>query len=585
MRCSACGATLADEVLFCPYDGTPLGSRPVRDPRVGTSVNDRYDIIERVGVGATASVYRAHHRILKRDVALKILHFTDDRRVARFAREARAASRIDHENVVSVMDFGYAEDGFFFLAMEYVSGRLLEEEIARSGAMPPTRVVHLLAQTSAAVARAHRLGIIHRDIKPENIMLCVRDGNADFVKILDFGLARPIEPSNDLPGLTTHGEVFGTPQCMAPEQWTGAPMDERTDIYALGVLGYQLLTGHLPFRGNVMELMFQHQNTTPEPPSSHVPGGTIPAAFDELVLRALAKDPSDRFPSVDAMLAHLEAVVQHLAGGRVYATHARTYVTRAPRAIELDPTQIEADTLDLADAPAMCAEVRRLLSVRRHRLGQMVGMIWAGQLPVQLQRLRPQLGGLETELEEDGRSLNALVSSMEEDAQAYRKLEANLRGRILDLNLVLSVERQIRSMDTDHSFEIDDADPTKPSTEKPWFAEVTDPGLVRAPEPELETQLRGAERRLADMEAARKRDEDVAHDQLRRAVRKFRHGLTELQRVYDQIATAAKRIVTKDARYKQIFSSFAEIDGAIASYCLALDALADRPDDTQRILG
>jgi serine/threonine-protein kinase len=259
-RCDHCGRELGDGLLYCPYDATALAGH--RDPMMGMVIDGRYRVTGRVGVGGMATVYQAQHQSLGRDVAIKVLHpkvACDEGLVVRFAREARAATRIDHENVVYVLDFGCSEAGFFYLVMEHVAGIPLDAICTEQAPLDTGRVVHILAQIAAGIGRAHELGIIHRDLKPENIMLASRGNDRDFVKILDFGLSKAVDPEVQGRNVSKAGEVFGTPEFMPPEQWAGDEATPRTDLYALGATAFVMLTGRLPFAGTTaLQLMYKH---------------------------------------------------------------------------------------------------------------------------------------------------------------------------------------------------------------------------------------------------------------------------------------------------------------------------------------
>src|SRR5580658_265550 len=225
---------------------------------LGTILSGRYRIDKIIGEGGMGVVYAAEHLHIRKRVAVKILHPEMSRMpevVARFEREAMAAAHIDHPNVAAATDFGKLDDGSFFLVLEYVEGRSLRDLIVE-GRLPLVRALHIMEQIAGALGRAGAMGIVHRDLKPENVMLIQRDGTPDFVKVLDFGIAKvPLEglTAADVtrgpaqPVLTQLGMVYGTPEYMAPEQALGQPVDVRADLYALGIMTYEMLTGVRPF--------------------------------------------------------------------------------------------------------------------------------------------------------------------------------------------------------------------------------------------------------------------------------------------------------------------------------------------------
>jgi serine/threonine-protein kinase len=245
--------------------GTPARAEPKPTERpsvrpggpaslVGVTLSARYLIEKLIGEGGMGAVYQAQHTHMRKRVAVKVLHPEMSRMsevVARFEREAMAAAHIDHPNVAAATDFGKLEDGSFFLVLEYVEGKSLREAIAE-GRLELGRVLHITRQIASALGRAHALGIVHRDLKPENVMLVTREGDSDFVKVLDFGIAKvPVGTIGEskVPGqaLTQLGMVYGTPEYMAPEQALGQDVDQRADLYALGVIAFEMLTGNRPF--------------------------------------------------------------------------------------------------------------------------------------------------------------------------------------------------------------------------------------------------------------------------------------------------------------------------------------------------
>ena len=248
------------------------------------------------------TVYRAVHTLMDKPVAVKILrgdHAGDPEAVARFHREARSASRLDHEHCIRVTDFGQSED-LLFLAMELLDGESLGALIRR-GPVPAGLAAAIAHAISEALAHAHEQGVIHRDLKPDNVFLA-RRSRQDVVKVLDFGLARIVgkgsgDPSAG-PAITQAGMVFGTPEYMAPEQAESGPVDARTDLYALGVILYHMLTGELPFRApSFLALLSKHVEEAPEPPSARRPDLAIPASLEAIALRCLEKRPEDRYQS------------------------------------------------------------------------------------------------------------------------------------------------------------------------------------------------------------------------------------------------------------------------------------------------
>ena len=303
--CPQCGKTYPDTSPLCPADGTALET--TSDPLVGEALAGKYRIEERLSVGGMGTVYRGTHILMDKKVAIKVLRpslAADETIVARFSREARAASRISHPHALNVTDFGEAEGGVVFLVMEFLSGRTLKEVIRQGGPLPLLRVIEIIKQVGGALEAAHAEGVIHRDLKSDNIMLLNANG-ADYAKVLDFGIAKIKEPIGDDPGLTSPDLVMGTPQYMSPEQCSQAgELDGRSDIYSLGVILYEMLTGHVPFTADSpTATMLKHLQ---EPaPSVLDERKDLPAAVGFVVSRALAKRPEDRYQSAGALVEDL----------------------------------------------------------------------------------------------------------------------------------------------------------------------------------------------------------------------------------------------------------------------------------------
>ncbi len=268
-------------------------------------VAGRYELEELVGTGGMASVYRAHDKLLERKVALKILHehYTrDEEYVERFRREARAAAQLSHPNIVTVIDRG-EQDGRQFIVFEYIAGQTLKDLVDERGPLPVRRALELLVQVARALAFAHDRGLVHRDVKPQNVLLN-GDGRP---MVTDFGIARSV----DVEGATETGTVLGTSDYIAPEQASGEHVDAQTDIYSLGVVLYELLTGEVPFTGdNFVSVALRHVNE--QPPSVLERRPDVPLRLVAAVDHALAKDPDDRFSSMAELVDELEACLAEL---------------------------------------------------------------------------------------------------------------------------------------------------------------------------------------------------------------------------------------------------------------------------------
>lgn len=263
---------------------------------------ERYHVLAAIGKGGMGSVYRVEHVALKKEMALKLLpegmHDSADL-VRRFEREAEAAARLDHPNIIRVTDFGRSEEGQFFLAMELLEGTLLADALQPGGegtrvvAMAPDRAAHIAAQIARALDHAHAVGVIHRDLKPANIILVARDGERDIVKLLDFGIAKLLQPEGGGEALTQAGMVYGTPEYLSPEQAVGDPIDLRADLYSLGVILFEMLAGRLPFQ-SVSKLEILHKHVHERPPSLADVAPQTPDDLVELVERLLDKQRQAR---------------------------------------------------------------------------------------------------------------------------------------------------------------------------------------------------------------------------------------------------------------------------------------------------
>jgi serine/threonine-protein kinase len=286
-------------------ESPPLGT----DPLISQLVADRYRVIRKLGEGGMGSVYLAEHVVIEKKLVLKVLAPELARRqdlVARFLQEARSASRIGHENVIDISDFGQSAEGYVYIAMEYLEGRDLGQLVRAEGALAWSRARDIVAQICRALRAAHDKGKVHRDMKPENIFLIQREGRPEFVKILDFGIAKIMGLDPNGPRLTRTGMIFGTPEYMAPEQAEGKEADHRVDIYAVGCIAYHLMTGQTPFIAeNFMAMLTKHLMEDPVPPSVRRPDLAITPEMDALVGKALEKDRDKRYQN---MAEFLEAV-------------------------------------------------------------------------------------------------------------------------------------------------------------------------------------------------------------------------------------------------------------------------------------
>ncbi len=315
--CIVCGKEYEGEETVCPEDRTPL--TPLSSERTtGAVIADRYEILSTIGTGGMGVVYKARHRLMKRVVAIKMLHaqyVSTASTLRRFQQEAQAASSLNHPHILTVYDFGLTEDGQPYLVMDFLEGRTLAEVLTEEGNLPVERAVDIFTQACAGLSHAHQKGIIHRDIKPSNIMLVTLDDRPDFVKIVDFGIAKILSMEGgaaESDHLTRTGEVFGSPLYMSPEQCRGKELDPRTDIYSLGCVLYRTLTGAAPFMGqDQLECMFKHVNETPSPFSEVCPDLNLPAGLEKVVFKALAKNPGERYQTMHDFRQALGMFSQH----------------------------------------------------------------------------------------------------------------------------------------------------------------------------------------------------------------------------------------------------------------------------------
>lgn len=373
------------------------------DPLVGQVVCERYRVEQLLGQGGMGAVYRAVHVHMRKPVALKILHqqmMYFPEAVARFEREAVAAGRIRHPNVAAATDFGRLDDNSFYLALEFVQGRSLRHVLIEAGRLPARRAVNIARQVGEALAAAHALEIVHRDLKPENIMLQTGGPHEDFIKVLDFGLAKITvddmpSPDGDAPTqLTKMGAVFGTPTYMSPEQAAGGTVDHRTDLYALGVLLYEMLAGHPPFEAEAIVVLLSKHINEPVP---RLPPDVDPR-LSRLTLRLLEKSPDKRPQSarevVNELLAtRLSIVPPSLTGGgiasrlpprlRAVMTTSAEYTARvwSRLVIMAVPVARRAWRFVLVKAPPLAALERPIPLGQRHApLGLLLVVVVAGML-------------------------------------------------------------------------------------------------------------------------------------------------------------------------------------------------------------
>jgi eukaryotic-like serine/threonine-protein kinase len=317
MDCPACHKPNVDGARFCAACGAllPTAAAEDNDPLVGQVIGGRYRVTQLLGEGGMGRVYLAEQQMGTnvRKVAVKTLQaqFAKDPQVlARFHRECGTVSELEHPNTIQFFDFGQTPDGQLYIAMEFVQGESVSDALKR-GPMPADRAVGILAQVCGSLEEAHSRGVIHRDLKPDNIILTQRAGRPDFVKVLDFGIAKRSEAKDQAQEqkLTQQGMVLGTPPYMSPEQFTGKQLDARSDIYSLGVMAYEMLTGRLPFEADTpWQWATQHLTAQPLPFESLAAAASIPQPVKATIIRALAKEPDNRQSSVRQFYEEISGV-------------------------------------------------------------------------------------------------------------------------------------------------------------------------------------------------------------------------------------------------------------------------------------
>jgi serine/threonine-protein kinase len=330
------------------------------DRLVGETLDGRYFVKEKLGEGGMGVVFAARHAVIERPLAIKVLKreaTRDAATIQRFVQEAKASSRIGHPNIVEVTDFGTTPEGLTYSVMELVDGTTLAKTIKASAPFPPERAVRIASQIARALGAAHTKGIVHRDLKPENVFLIDRDGRPDFVKIVDFGIAKvqplPGSAGEGGPRLTRTGSVFGTPEYMAPEQAAGrSDTDQRVDIYALGTILYEMIVGKVPHKGGSMVRTIAMQMLDPiKPPREVNPEVPISPQFEGIIMKALAKNRDERFQTMAELLAALESVSHELQNPAATLSLPPVPPGAEPGAERRDATPTPLPPTIVADAP------------------------------------------------------------------------------------------------------------------------------------------------------------------------------------------------------------------------------------------
>jgi len=322
--CLECQRQFTGIVAACPHDGTTLVTL-ARDPMIGTCLMGKYDIIDVIGHGGMGVVYKGRQVLMERIVAIKMLqsqHIADSMSVKRFHQEGKASSKLNHPHVITVYDFGVTPgSGQPFIVMDFLLGVSLSDLIKAEGQLGVERSIKILCQSTDALDHAHRMGVIHRDLKPSNIMLIDYEDEKDYVKVVDFGVAKLITAGGEQQKLTQMGEVCGSPVYMSPEQVQGLELDLRSDIYSMGVVIYETLTGRLPILGKTMvETMSKHITEMPPRFGEIRPDLYIPERLEAVVFKALAKDPADRQQTMAELTRDLDTAIPRAGKSQVLRT-------------------------------------------------------------------------------------------------------------------------------------------------------------------------------------------------------------------------------------------------------------------------
>jgi serine/threonine-protein kinase len=561
--CPHCSNFQSDAATYCPDDGTEL--RRIHDPYLGRTIAGRYKLVRRLGAGGMSSVYLAHHVMIERLSALKILRSDLSRHPThreRFLREARAVNRINHPNIVEISDLGEA-DGVVYLVMEYVDGPSLHQEIG-AGPFPWERAVRIGLQVAAALARAHQMDIVHRDLKPENILLApqrrdpaslapyppVAHAENELVKLTDFGIAKLL----DEPAITVGEQLFGTPGYIAPEYLQGSTADPRSDLYSLGVILYEMTTGVLPYDLRGAALLAAPLREDPIPPSDRVRGYS--PALETLILHLLARDPDRRPPDAFAVY---DALVYLLRGVHLESPDGAPVLSSTPAATRISynsqrGVREDAKTMDVTPTPSelvpVSVEVVGLpvpssvgLAPWRTALAEIESLLASPDAPVAalgdeareqtlelLMLARTKVASLERAARA-AKAQQAEVDALEADGREFR---ADI-GRALD-ELVLdrsrerahveAASRRLAAMEEDPT-----ADRTSDAAVWESAALSEESGESRVAEEDLTFQIDALQRRLAEKNASVEQALALASGALEGSLVAVRHLTYELERL------------------------------------------------------
>ncbi|MDX2107426.1 MAG: serine/threonine-protein kinase [Candidatus Melainabacteria bacterium] len=311
--CLECNRQFTGLVASCPHDNTILV--PVaQDPLLGTKLDGKYEILSVLGTGGMGVVYKGKQELMDRIVAIKMLlahHLNDTHSVKRFLHEGKATCKLKHPHIITVYDYGVSPQGQPYIVMDFLEGVPLSDQIRKEGQIGVDRSMSIFRQSALALEHAHSQGVIHRDLKPSNIVLIDFDGNKDYVKVVDFGVAKLVEDAGtEMQKLTQMGEVCGSPVYMSPEQCQGMPLDPRSDIYSMGIVMYETLTNKLPILGKTLvETMHKHIMEPPTPFAEARPDLYIPERVEQVIFKALSKNPEDRQQSMKQLATEIDMAI------------------------------------------------------------------------------------------------------------------------------------------------------------------------------------------------------------------------------------------------------------------------------------
>jgi eukaryotic-like serine/threonine-protein kinase len=563
--CPHCSAFFPNDATFCPDDGTEL--KRTQDPYLGRTIADRYQLVKRLGQGGMSNVYLAHHVMIERLSALKILREDLSRQEAhraRFLREARAVNRINHPNIVEISDLGEA-DGVAYLVMEYVDGPSLHEEIEK-GIFTWQRAVRIGLQVAAALARAHEMGVVHRDLKPENLLLTKpredpvrlpRHGPAtererDFVKLTDFGIAKIL----DEPNVTMGDQLFGTPGYVAPEYLEGATTDPRSDLYSLGVILYEMTTGTLPYDARGGALMSAPLREPPIPPSQRRPDFFQP--LEDLILHLLARDPGRRPPDAFAVYDALVFVQRAETAGQdgppvVVSTPAATRISYASQlGVRQDAKTMMEIVTPETSAPLVLKESSEALALTASKTGRWYEAL--GQLEsaivvmskrnVEAVRIERAVDLLAVSREKLA-TLERIQKALGEQQERVDALEAE--GRTFRAEFGRAIDQLVRDRSRERAQRLegrrrvtpvkrkggDDADSDAELWETAALA-ATETGSVDKRDDDLTFQINALQRNLHSRNLAHEKEVAEATGALEGSLAAVRHVTGELERLLEE---------------------------------------------------